>query len=352
MSKKPGAVTTPAGISEDWRAHVGEPNNLNSKDVARARERGRGREANTPEEIPPRGWSDILWRVFWAIPENRIFSTSGGVAFFTLLAVFPGIAAIVSLYGLFADSSTVGGHLTLLAGILPFGILEAVGAQITLVAKQGTETLGTAFVVSLLIALGSANSGIAALFDALNVVYNEREKRSFLRFYAITFLFTLAGIVFVIMAIIGMLAVPLVLELFGLATVTERLVAILRWPILLVTVGVSFAFIYRYGPSRRDARWRWVSWGSIVAALLWLAASMLFSYYVATFDSYNRAYGSLGAGIGFMVWLWISAVIVLLGGQLNAEMEHQTARDTTEGRPKPLGSRGAMMADHVGKAHE
>ena len=199
-------------------------------------------------------------------------------------------------------------------------------------------------------AFGSANSGIAALFDALNVVYNEREKRSFLRFYAITFLFTLAGIVFVIMAIVGVLAVPLVLNLFGLATVTERLVAVLRWPILLVTVGVSLAFIYRYGPSRRDARWRWVSWGSIVAALLWLAASMLFSWYVATFDSYNRAYGSLGAGIGFIVWLWISAVIVLLGGQLNAEMEHQTARDTTEGRPKPLGSRGAMMADHVGKA--
>ena len=352
MPKKPGVVTTPVGISEDWRAHVGEPNDLNSKDVARARERGRGREANTPEEIPLRGWVDILWRVLLAISENRILSTSGGVAFFALLAVFPGIAAIVSLYGLFADSSTIGGHLTLLAGILPFGILEAVGTQITLVAKQGADTLGTAFVVSLLIAFGSANSGIAALFDALNVVYNEREKRSFLRFYAITFLFTLAGIIFVILAVIGMLAVPLVLELFGLATVTEWLVAILRWPILLVTVGVSLAFIYRYGPSRRDARWRWVSWGSIVAALLWLAASMLFSYYVATFDSYNRAYGSLGAGIGFMVWLWISAVIVLLGGQLNAEMEHQTARDTTEGKPKPLGSRGAMMADHVGKAHE
>ena len=352
MSKKPSVITPHAEISDDWRAHVGEPNDLNSVDLARARERGRGREANTPEEIPPRGWKDILWRVFWAISENRILSTSGGVAFFALLAVFPGIAAIVSLYGLFADSSIIGGHLTLLAGILPFGILEAVGAQITLVVKQGADKLGTAFVVSLLVALGSANSGIAALFDALNVVYNEREKRSFLQFYATTFLFTLAGIIFVIMAIIGVLAVPLVLNLFGLATVTERLVAILRWPILLVTVGVSLAFIYRYGPSRRDARWRWVSWGSVLAALLWIAASMLFSSYVATFDSYNRAYGSLGAGVGFMVWLWISAAIVLLGGQLNAEMEHQTARDTTEGKPKPLGSRGAMMADHVGKAQE
>ena len=282
--------------------------------------------------------------------QNRILSTSGGVAFFTLLAVFPGIAAIVSLYGLFADASTIGDHLTLLAGILPFGILQLVADQITLVAKQGNDTLGVAFIVGFLVALVTANSGMAALFDALNVVYNEREKRGFVRFYTTTFLFTLAGIAFVILAIIGVIVLPLVLKFIGLATVTERLVAILRWPILLVTVGVSLAFIYRYGPSRRDARWRWVSWGSIVAALLWIGASMLFSWYVATFDSYNRAYGSLGAAIGFMVWLWISAVIVLLGGELNAEMEHQTARDTTRGGPKPLGSRGAMMADHVGEA--
>jgi membrane protein len=346
--KKPSI--TSAQSSDDWRAHVGELSEPTSPDLVRAREPGRGREANTPEEIPPRGWADILWRVLWAISENRILSTAGGVAFFALLAIFPGIAAIVSLYGLFADSSTIGSHLSLLAGILPFGILEVVADQITMVTKQATETLGTAFVVSILIAIGSANSGIAALFDALNVVYNEREKRSFVSFYAITFVFTLAGIAFVILALIGVVAMPLVLKLFGLEAETERLVAILRWPILLVAVGVSLAFIYRYGPSRRDARWRWVTWGSIVAALLWIAASMLFSRYVATFESYNRTYGSLGAGIGFMVWLWISAVIVLLGGQLNAEMEHQTARDTTEGRPKPLGSRGAMMADHVGKA--
>lgn len=332
-----------------WRDEVGARSESGlSADLARARERGRGREANTPEQIPPRGWRDILWRVFWSISQDRILSTSGGVAFFALLAVFPGIAAIVSLYGLFADASTIGKHLSLLSGFLPGGVLQLIAE--TLIFRQGNETLGTAFVVGLLIAFGSANSGMAALFDALNVVYDEREKRSLVRFYATTFLFTLAGIVFVIVAITGVVVLPVMLKFVGLAATTERLLAFLRWPVLFVTIVVSLASVYRYGPSRRDARWRWVTWGSILGALLWMATSMLFSWYVATFDSYNKIYGSLGAGVGFMVWLWISAVIVLLGGELNAQMEHQTARDTTEGGSKPLGSRGAMMADRVGKA--
>ena len=344
-------VATTADEGQDWRAQVGaEDNGDLSVDRARAREPGRGREADTPEQIPPRGWGDILWRVLWSISANRILSTAGGVAFFALLAVFPAIAAIVSLYGLFADSSTIGKHLSLLSGLLPGGVLQLVTDQVTLISRQANETLSVAFLTGLMIALGSANSGMAALFDALNVVYNEREKRSLVRFYATTLLFTFAGIAFVIVAITGVVLVPLILKFVGLASTTERLLAMLRWPVLLTIIMVGLAFIYRFGPSRRDARWRWVTWGSILGALLWVAASMLFSWYVATFDSYNRIYGSLGAGVGFMVWLWISAVIVLLGGQLNAEMEHQTARDTTEGVTKPLGSRGAMMADHVGEA--
>jgi membrane protein len=346
-------IATNAEKEDDWRAQVGERNDPGlAADLERAREPGRGREAETPEQIPARGWQDILWRVVGSISADRILSTSGGVAFFALLAVFPGIAAIVSLYGLFADASTIGSHLTLLSGILPGGVLALIAEQITLIARQENETLGAAFTVGLLVALVSANSGVAALFDALNVVYDEKEKRSLVRFYATTFLFTLAGIVFVMLAVLAVVVLPLVLKFVGSATITERLVSILRWPILLIALVVSLGFIYRYGPSRREARWRWVTWGSIVAALLWIAASMLFSWYVATFDSYNKTYGSLGAGVGFMMWLWISAVTVLLGGELNAEMEHQTARDTTQGTPKPLGSRGAMMADHVGRAHD
>jgi membrane protein len=336
---------------KDWRAKVGERTDHNlSVDLARAREPGRGRDANMPEQIPLRGWSDILWRVLWSVSADRILSTSGGVAFFSLLAVFPGIAAVVSLYGLFADASSIGKHLTLLSGILPGGVLALFADQITFIAGRGNDALGAAFLIGLSVALFSANAAMAALFDALNVVYDEKEKRSFLRFYATTLLFTIGGILFTLIAIVGVVILPLIMKFVGIAATTEKLLDILRWPVLFVTIVASLGFIYRYGPSRADARWRWVTWGSIVAACLWIAASMMFSWYVATFDSYNRLYGSLGAGVGFMVWLWVSAVIVLLGGELNAETEHQTARDTTEGAAKPLGSRGAMMADHVGKS--
>ena len=178
----------------------------------------------------------------------------------------------------------------------------------------------------------------------------EQEKRSLLRFYATTFLFTLGSLGFLIAAITAVVVAPIILTFMGFVTPAGRLLATLRWPVLLLVIVVGLALLYRYGPSRRDAKWRWVSPGSAVAAILWLSASMLFSWYVANFDSYNRTYGSLGAAVGFMTWIWLSAVIVLVGAELNAEMEHQTARDTTDGEPKPLGRRGAHMADHVGPA--
>jgi membrane protein len=343
---------TNADRGEDWRAEVGQRSDPGSPgiDAARAREPGRGRDAATPEQIPARGWRDILWRVVFSVASDRVLSTAGGVAFFGLLAIFPAIGTVVSLYGLFADPSTIGKHLALVSGILPGGVLSLVADEIARISQQSTGKLGAAFAIGLGVALWSANSGVAALFDALNVVYDEKEKRSLVRLYGTTLLFTLGGIVFVIVALLGVVAVPIVLNVVGISSMSERMLAVLRWPVLLASLVVALAFVYRYGPSRHDARWRWVTWGSLVGALLWVAASMLFSWYVASFDSYSRTYGALGAVVGFMVWLWISSVVVLLGAELNAEMEHQTARDTTEGRPKPLGARGAMMADHVGEA--
>jgi membrane protein len=340
-----------AQAEQDWRSEVErteeEPLVLARR---RAREPGRGRLAEAPGEIPPRGWRDILWRVVWAVSEDRVLSTAGSVAFFALLSVFPALTTVVSLYGLFADAGTIHTHLSLLEGVVPEGVLQLLGQELTRVVTQGGNRLGIAFLVALAVALWSANSGVAALFDALNVVYKEREKRSLLRFYGTTFLFTLGGVLFVLSSIAAVVVLPVALGLFGAATLAERIIALARWPALLLAVMLALALLYRFGPSRRAAKWRWVSWGSVTAAVLWVVVSMLFSWYVASFDSYNRVYGSLGAGVGFVTWIWLSAVVVLVGAELNAETEHQTARDTTGGRPKPLGARGAVVADTVGEA--
>jgi membrane protein len=321
-------------------------------DLLRAMQEGRGREAESPSEIPIEGWKDVGKRVFNALFENRLMALSGGVAFFVLLSVFPAIATVVSLYGLIADTHTVAAQLSLLVGILPDGVLELIRNQINLVVGSANDRLGLAFFVSFAIALWSANSGVSALFDALNVVYGEKEKRSLVKFYATTLAVTLSSILFIVATLTTVIGLPATLHLFGLSALTEISLQILRWPLLLFTVMLGLAVLYRVGPSRRDAQWRWLTWGSAIAAVLWIAASMLFSWYVASWDSYNRIYGSLGAAIGFMTWTWLSILIVLIGATFNAEMEHQTAQDTTEGRPKPLGERGAHMADHVGASAE
>ena len=347
-----GAPAPSEPRSTDWRTQIDRADTASpsSGDLARAREPGRGREADEPSDIPPRGWRDILWRVVLGIPEDRVLATGGGVAFFILLAFFPGIAVVVSLYGIFADASTIGTHLTILAGILPTGALDLIRVQIVAITSKQTQALSLAFAISFVTAFWSANSGMGALFDALNVVYGEREKRSLLRFYATTFLFTIGAVLFLLIALAGVVGLPVALTFMGVSWSAEIVLSVARWPLLLLVVMFGLALVYRFGPSRRKAQWQWVSYGSAAAALLWIGASMMFSWYVASFDSYNRTYGSLGAGVGFMVWIWLSVVIVLLGAELNAEMEHQTARDTTTGREKPLGQRGATMADHVGKA--
>ncbi|MCJ2054466.1 YihY/virulence factor BrkB family protein [Methylobacterium sp. J-070] len=335
---------------DDWRSVSTRAPDKETIRIAqeRAREPGHGRSAAKPTEIPALGWRDILMRVFWAVPQDRVLSTAGGVAFFTLLSTFPGIATIVSLYSLFANPEVIGQHLSVLQGVLPSGVIDLFADQLRHVAKQGAGTLSTASLISFLIAFWSANSGVNALFDALNVIYKEREKRSLIRLYLTTFLFTLSGALVTVAAIAMVVGLPIVLSQIGLAARTDTLLRIIRWPALLILVSLGLSLVYRYGPSRRTAKWRWVSWGSAVAAVGWVGTSVAFSLYVATFDSYNRIYGSLGAGIGFMTWIWLSIVIVLLGAELNSEMERQTARDSTVGRPKPLGSRKAFAADTVG----
>jgi membrane protein len=315
-----------------------------------AEEPGRGREAETPTQIPAQGWKDVLWRTYEQFGKDRVMSVAAGVTYYALLAVFPAIAALVSVYGLFADPTTIEGHLNALAGVLPGGALDIVRDQVTRIASQGGGALGFGFVFGLVLSLWSANAGMKAIFDALNIMYDEDEKRSFVMLNLQSLAFTLGAIAFVLVAIGGIVVLPILLDFLGLKGSTEWLLALARWPVLLAGVVFGLALLYRYGPSRDKAEWKWVTPGGLIAAVLWLGGSMLFSWYVGNFGSYNETYGSLGAVIGFMTWIWLSTTVVLLGAEINAETEHQTAKDTTHGAEQPMGSRGARMADTLGSA--
>jgi membrane protein len=313
-------------------------------------EPGRGRRAATPSNIPLEGWKDILWRVWSEFSEDRVTLIAAGATFYLLLALFPALAAFVSIYGFVADPVTVADHIAFLGGVLPSGGVELIETQLRSLASQNEAALSFGFIVGLGFALWSANNGIKTLFEAMNIAYDETEKRGFIKLTLISLGFTLGALVIGVLFIVSVGVVPAVLAVVGLGGVTEILISLLRWPVLFVAAAFGVSILYRYGPSRERAKWRWVTWGSVVATALWLLASILFSWYLANFADYNATYGSLGAVIGFMMWTWISMVIIILGAELNSEMEHQTARDSTTGPELPMGTRGATMADTLGKS--
>ena len=311
---------------------------------------GRGRYSSNPLQIPWAGWKDILWRTYESTNDDRLLATAAGVVFFGLLAVFPAITALVSSYGLFADASTIGANLQTLALMLPEGSFQIVQDQIARVLAKGNASLGATFLFGLALALWSANAGVKAIIDALNVVNEEREKRSFVKLNLISLAFTTGGIAALLLMVSAVVAFPLALDHLGIAPDSKFIVSLARWPLLFAILLVALGLLYRFGPSRRPARWQWLSIGTVAAALLWIAGSSALSWYLSNFGEYDATYGSLGAAIGLMMWMWMSAIIVLCGAELNSEIEHQTALDSTVGRPKPLGARGAVMADTVGPA--
>ncbi len=317
---------------------------------ARAREPGRGRSATAPWEIPWQGWKDILWRTYEEIGSDRLLAIAAGVVFFGLLALFPAVTALVSVYGLVADYSTIADHLAIAASVVPSGGMEIIQEQVARVVAKGDVQLGLTFAFALALALWSANAGMKAIIDALNVVYDEDERRGFVALNLASLSLTLGALVTALAAIGAVIVFPLLLARLGLESVTETAVLVLRWPALGMIVLVGLAVLYRYAPSRREPRWEWVSVGSACATVLWLAGSALLSWYLANFAHYDATYGSLGAAIGLMMWMWVSAIVILFGAELNSEIEHQTARDSTVGPEKPMGSRDAVMADTVGEA--
>lgn len=310
---------------------------------------GRGSDAPAPQHIPAKGWKDIFARVYEQTGKDRVLAVAAGVTFYGLLSLFPMIAAFVSLYGLVADPSVIKEHLAALSGLLPGGAVDVIGQQVERISSQPRGRLGFSFGLGVAIALWSANAGVKALFDALNVAYDEEEKRGFLKLNLQSLAFTLCAMAAMGLALGAVVIVPLVINLLGLGDTLSWVLSLARWPVLLLLVVLGLAALYRFGPSRASPKWVWLSPGAIFAALVWLLASMAFSWYAANFGSYNETYGSLGAVIGFMTWLWISAFIILIGAELNAEAERQTARDTTQGSPEPRGQRGAQAADQVAR---
>ena len=316
---------------------------------AESRRSDRGRDAKSPGEIPVRGLRDVFWRVIEAIMADRVTLIAAGVTYYLLLSLFPALAALVALYGFVADPSTIMGHVGFLASVFPPGSFDLILNQLTALTLQKASTLSFAFFAGLVVAIWSANSGMKAIFDAMNVAYREKEKRSFLRLNLLSLTFTFGGLIIAIVLIAAIGVLPAVLSYLWLDRWQELLARFARWPLVLVLVGCGIALIYRFGPSRAQAKLRWLNWGVVLSTLLWMSASILFSFYIENFANYNATYGTLGALIGMMVWVWISVIILIVGAELNAELEHQTACDSTTGSPQPMGNRGAFVADTLGK---
>ena len=307
-----------------------------------------GRDATRPYHIPLKGWWQVAQRVWSESDRDNLSVVAAGCAFFALFAIFPALSALISLYGLTADPATLEQHFRMLSSVLPTQAYDIVIEQIHRISAAPGGTLGWSLVVSLGLALWSANAGTQAMMAAMNIAYEEPEHRSLFQYYLNALTVTIIGILGGVVMLLAILYVPILFAFTGYSHAFELVVRVVRWPFLALFVLVMLALLYRYGPCRRrSAQWQWVSVGSLFAMVVWLIASAAFSLYVSNFANYDRFYGSLGAVIILLFWLYISFYIVLLGAEINAELELQTAQDTTEGTPRPMGKRGAFVADHV-----
>jgi membrane protein len=311
-----------------------------------AKEPGRGRLAEHPHHIPRKGWTDIAWRVAMGYFGDRVGFVAGGVTFFILLSLFPTLAAFVTIYGLFADPADAWGRLSFLYAFLPANVVQFLGDEMARLAGNSNSQLTFTLVWTLALSLWIANNGIKTLFYGLNLAYHEVEKRNIVTYNLLCMAFTVSGLLAVMISAGLVVGVPIFLALFGLADEWAYL-APLRWPLLFVGYAAALTLIYRTGPCRARARWRWLTPGAVFAAVLSVALSFVFSWYLTNFVR-TDSYGPLAAIMGFLLWTWLSVQIILMGAKLNAEIEHQTALDTTTGDPAPLGKRGAVMADSVG----
>ena len=318
-----------------------QPRNPGPEDFE-AKEPGRGRLAQRPEHIPHKGWVDIFWRVGASYFGDRVGFVAGGVTFFVMLSLFPTLAAFVTLYGLFADPADAWSRLQFLYSVLPSGVAEFLGGEMQRLAENSKPALTFTLVWTLLLSLWTANGAIKVLFYGLNIAYHEVERRNLIKYNLTCMAFTVTGLASLLLTAALIVGVPLVLGVFGLAAEWSHL-APLRWPVLGAVYGAALTVIYAFGPCRARARWRWLTPGAIFAAVLSLTLSLVFSWYLQTFVR-TASYGPLAAMMGFLLWTWLSVQIILMGAELNAEIEQQTAMDTTVGPAAEIGERGVTFA--------
>lgn len=308
----------------------------------------RGRDAEHPGKIPPGGWMDVLWRAWNEVSDANLFLVAGGVTYAVLLALFPGLAALVAIYGLILDPSQVERQVSALSGVLPEESKQLLIDELHKLISTSSGTLGLSAAFGLVLALWSASRGMSGLITSLNIAYEEKERRGFFKLNLLALGLTIALVLggLVVIALVAVL--PAAVQLIGLRDATRWFLLGLEWPLLVVVVMFGLAAIYRYAPAREKPQWRWVSPGAIAATSLWIIGSIAFTVYVANFNSYDKTYGSLGGVVILLTWLYLSAFVVLLGAAINAQSEKQTRRDSTDGSPVPMGRRGARAADTLG----
>ncbi len=308
----------------------------------------RGRAADGPGDVPAKGWKDVAKRVKGELKDDQVPLLSAGVAFYLLLALFPALAALVSMYGLFADPAQVSQQVSDLTGTLPQDAQGLITDQLEKITEK-EQGIGITLAVSIAAALWAASSGVKHLIGAINAAYDEKESRKFLKLRGLALALTVGGVLFAGVAL-GVIAVlPNLADQLPFGSVGQVLVQVASYVGLAVGFALALAVLYRYAPDRDAPKWRWVSWGAAIATAVWILGSIAFSVYVSNFGSYGETYGSIGAVIVLMLWLAVTAFAIILGAELNSELEAQTAKDSTVGHPEPMGTRGAVKADQVGE---
>ncbi|MDR5905223.1 YihY/virulence factor BrkB family protein [Franzmannia qiaohouensis] len=317
----------------------------------RSNDSPRGRRADKPGQISGLGWLDIAWRVKREMSDDNITMLAAGVAFYALLAVFPALAAIISIWALVLDPYDITRQISELGRFIPPGAASVIEQQANEISENTDAGLSVAALVSLVVAMFVASKGVRGLILGLNIVYGEQERRRLAHKVTVVSALTVGLIVLTLVTIAFIAGLPLVIGMLGLDSTLVTLISLLRWPVLVLMMMLVIAVLYRFGPYRRSPRWEWLSVGTVTATLLWLLGSLALSFYVSHFANFSELYGSLGAVVVLLMWFWLSAFTVLVGAELNGEMERQTRHDTTVGEPRPMGERGAHAADTLGKSH-